>query len=360
MAPKKTMKDRKKETVRVQFVTCINADDPSLATPVTIINKVERSVWEESNQQYDMPLVSSLYKQSLAAIYNQGMPWTCRVCSSSSCMGFATDEYTSTETHHVKPYAATLKNSIVIPICGVDPNCSSQARRLCDNFSKKNLDIDAFNKGTQETPLGISDVGTLHKPSMIYTFHVDADEKEGGQVYRVPFFEPFPGPWMSLEGKQQQFFTKMVEGVSIASILKENEEKGHPLLCRECSKPAQDFAYSGSFVVPVEDEAVYVSRDIAIPICSGELDSPCWVRAQQQVERFMRNKEGDKSFDRRSPTCSHCSKKESKGMIHKQCSRCKVMSYCSKECQVANWKMGHKKACQPWPWNPTATSSGQD
>ena len=109
------MKDRKKETVRVHFVTCINADDPSLATPVAIINKIERSVWEERDKQHDMPLVKSLYKQSLTAIYNQGMPgkpWTCRICSSSSCMGFATDEYTSTKTHLVKPYAVTLKNSI--------------------------------------------------------------------------------------------------------------------------------------------------------------------------------------------------------------------------------------------------------
>jgi len=27
------------------------------------------------------------------------------------------------------------------------------------------------------------------------------------------------------------------------------------------------------------------------------------------------------------------------------CSRCKVVSYCSKECQVAHWKLGHKVAC---------------
>ena len=27
------------------------------------------------------------------------------------------------------------------------------------------------------------------------------------------------------------------------------------------------------------------------------------------------------------------------------CSRCKVVSYCSKECQAAHWKLGHKAAC---------------
>lgn len=46
---------------------------------------------------------------------------------------------------------------------------------------------------------------------IIYTFNVDADKKEGGQVYRVPFFEPIPGPWMSLEGKEEQLFIKMVK-----------------------------------------------------------------------------------------------------------------------------------------------------
>ena len=31
----------------------------------------------------------------------------------------------------------------------------------------------------------------------------------------------------------------------------------------------------------------------------------------------------------------------------KSCARCKVAAYCSKECQVAAWKGGHKKVCKP-------------
>ena len=31
----------------------------------------------------------------------------------------------------------------------------------------------------------------------------------------------------------------------------------------------------------------------------------------------------------------------------KTCSRCKKAIYCSKECQVAHWKNGHKQVCKP-------------
>ena len=29
----------------------------------------------------------------------------------------------------------------------------------------------------------------------------------------------------------------------------------------------------------------------------------------------------------------------------KKCSRCKTVVYCSKECQIKDWKAGHKHAC---------------
>jgi hypothetical protein len=33
----------------------------------------------------------------------------------------------------------------------------------------------------------------------------------------------------------------------------------------------------------------------------------------------------------------------------KQCSWCKAVAYCSRDCQVAHWKAGHKEACQERP-----------
>jgi hypothetical protein len=33
----------------------------------------------------------------------------------------------------------------------------------------------------------------------------------------------------------------------------------------------------------------------------------------------------------------------------KLCTRCRSVSYCSKECQVAHWKAGHKQVCKEQP-----------
>ncbi|KAK8800757.1 hypothetical protein WA158_000082 [Blastocystis sp. Blastoise] len=47
--------------------------------------------------------------------------------------------------------------------------------------------------------------------------------------------------------------------------------------------------------------------------------------------------------------CSNpeCKKVEEVKGSFKTCSRCKKAIYCSKECQVAHWKNGHKQACKP-------------
>lgn len=45
-------------------------------------------------------------------------------------------------------------------------------------------------------------------------------------------------------------------------------------------------------------------------------------------------------------SCAHCHKKaDSATGALKQCSKCKAMWYCSKECQVEAWKMGHRGDC---------------
>ena len=44
--------------------------------------------------------------------------------------------------------------------------------------------------------------------------------------------------------------------------------------------------------------------------------------------------------------CGSCSKEARPGEKFKQCSKCKAQWYCSKECQVEAWKVGHKKDCK--------------
>lgn len=47
-------------------------------------------------------------------------------------------------------------------------------------------------------------------------------------------------------------------------------------------------------------------------------------------------------------TCYWCNKEIPDGQV-KRCSRCRLTVYCSKECQTASWKTGHKANCTPNP-----------
>jgi len=42
--------------------------------------------------------------------------------------------------------------------------------------------------------------------------------------------------------------------------------------------------------------------------------------------------------------CDHCRKEGAT----KRCSKCQKVFYCSRDCQIAGWKQGHKKVCSPW------------
>jgi hypothetical protein len=44
-------------------------------------------------------------------------------------------------------------------------------------------------------------------------------------------------------------------------------------------------------------------------------------------------------------TCSFCESTEDSEHKLQACSRCKLVAYCSKACQVAHWKNGHRQAC---------------
>ena len=49
---------------------------------------------------------------------------------------------------------------------------------------------------------------------------------------------------------------------------------------------------------------------------------------------------------RETKTCGQCGIREEEGQTFNHCSRCKVVTYCSKACQKQHWRGGHKDTCQ--------------
>ena len=57
--------------------------------------------------------------------------------------------------------------------------------------------------------------------------------------------------------------------------------------------------------------------------------------------------------DTRPPTCTHtgCGQPLAApgqlpaGSVLQLCAKCRLVAYCSKQCQTADWKRGHKKLC---------------
>ena len=56
---------------------------------------------------------------------------------------------------------------------------------------------------------------------------------------------------------------------------------------------------------------------------------------------------GVRSLRVQQPQCGKCDNPGCGKRLQKplQCSRCKKAQYCSKDCQVAAWKSGHKREC---------------
>ena len=44
--------------------------------------------------------------------------------------------------------------------------------------------------------------------------------------------------------------------------------------------------------------------------------------------------------------CAHCAAQAPSGTSLKSCSRCGIVLYCGRDCQLAHWKAGHKRSCK--------------
>ena len=56
--------------------------------------------------------------------------------------------------------------------------------------------------------------------------------------------------------------------------------------------------------------------------------------------------------------CWYCNSEDLRVEL-KKCSQCKMSQYCSKECQVADWKRGHKKECEGFNYCREQTAAGK-
>jgi hypothetical protein len=62
------------------------------------------------------------------------------------------------------------------------------------------------------------------------------------------------------------------------------------------------------------------------------------------MKRAMKQGRAEKKADKGQ--CSKCGKIESSTLVLSVCAKCKVVQYCSRECQISDWKAGHKQVCK--------------
>ena len=71
-----------------------------------------------------------------------------------------------------------------------------------------------------------------------------------------------------------------------------------------------------------------------------------WLRKSRDLGDKDAKEELKKLEVQSQSKCDYCFKEALPGVKFKQCSKCKAHWYCSKECQVEAWRVGHKKDCK--------------
>ncbi len=80
-------------------------------------------------------------------------------------------------------------------------------------------------------------------------------------------------------------------------------------------------------------------RPTTIATHSAEADPKTAASLGAPLSEPAKTKKGGPLFD-----CAFCGTVD---LPLKPCNRCGVPQYCSRECQLAHWKEGHKQACVP-------------
>ena len=89
-----------------------------------------------------------------------------------------------------------------------------------------------------------------------------------------------------------------------------------------------------------------LKKDYSIPGCNRLPRAACWFQkaaklGNEEAAQLMHTIRSDYSMFCANLGCD----KHQTGRQLFRCSKCKVMHYCSKECQIRHWKRGHKNEC---------------
>lgn len=108
-----------------------------------------------------------------------------------------------------------------------------------------------------------------------------------------------------------------------------------PSLCLQCPRCQTEMKSPDRFVTSSLDTCPFN----LITIC-------CSLKCVQDTFKILRKVPNKaKKFGITVGKCHACEYCGKMGEKHGKCGRCKVVYYCSKECQSADWKLGHKNQC---------------
>jgi hypothetical protein len=121
--------------------------------------------------------------------------------------------------------------------------------------------------------------------------------------------------------------------------------------CYSCQGDFYKFASIPSGLTSSDENGRVPCRLFLIPVCS---DGRCITSSTQEINPIIARAAKATGNRRKSHPdrgiqfCRKCDEVDDASERFKQCSRCKVAYYCSRECQKEHWKI-HKKECLPPP-----------
>jgi len=117
-------------------------------------------------------------------------------------------------------------------------------------------------------------------------------------------------------------------------------------VCDTCGETARRLMFNGQSSVSLESAIDAPLTGYIIPVCG---DKKCSLLQRQMIDKSLKAVRKTRNITK-AVYCEHCRKHEpSDGPLFSKCSRCKTVFYCSKSCQKADWRAGHKNACQARP-----------